>query len=834
VARKPPHLRFVVSLHLSVGVAYLALRQLSRALDISVDLSADGRRRGAYAKPARAPRWCAWVAVLLAGLLVAAPAPIARADGDPGSDVLVYQNLFAGSEVGLSVQQQVRLGALLKAAAGRGFPIRVAIIGGTQDLGAVTELWREPRTYARFLGYELSLAYKQRLLVVMPNGFGFNWPGHSPAQAYRVLAGVSTGSGATGLFNATEVAVEQLARAGGVQLPSTAITPAASAAPAKAASPAGQATAPRRSTDEVLGIVVLALVAVAGVAFGVRWLARRRGWARPRVSFELRLRLPSSSAARLAIPGGAVLLFVLVVGAVILVRSNAPAQSQADALAANPYLDPGTPVSGVAPDFTLSDQFGQPVSLHSYRGKVVILAFNDSECTTVCPLTTTAMLDAKAMLGNHGSQVQLVGIDADPAAISLEDVWSYSEVHGMLHSWRFLTGSLPQLKQVWKHYGIEAAIEAGEITHTPALFVISPTGRLSRLYMTQMSYTAVPQLGQLLAQSAAALLPGKPRVHADLSYAQIQPTPPTEHATLPRAGGGTVKVGPGRSARLFVYFATWDQETSGLAGELDSLNRYQQVAARTGLPQLTAVDEASVEPSSRTPTSFLAHLPHPLSYPVALDESGQFADGYEVLGLPWFVLTSATGQILYYREVSTGGWPSTDMLVRYVKAALARVAAPSGSAVSHALAGSPPLLASLHQQADQLLGNQSALGQRIRALHGYPIVINAWASWCGPCRSEFSLFAAASARYGRRVAFLGADTDDSAGDARTFLAAHPVSYPSYETSTSNMTNIVPQGVGNLPTTIFINRAGKVAYVHTGQYDSEGTLDQDISSYALSG
>jgi hypothetical protein len=49
-----------------------------------------------------------------------------------------------------------------------------------------------------------------------------------------------------------------------------------------------------------------------------------------------------------------------------------------------------------------------------------------------------------------------------------------------------------------------------------------------------------------------------------------------------------------------------------------------------------------------------------------------------------------------------------------------------------------------------------------------------------------------------------------------------------------MTSIVPQGVGDLPTTIFINRAGKVVYVHTGQYDSEGTLDQDISSYALSG
>ena len=138
------------------------------------------------------------------------------------------------------------------------------------------------------------------------------------------------------------------------------------------------------------------------------------------------------------------------------------------------------------------------------------------------------------------------------------------------------------------------------------------------------------------------------------------------------------------------------------------------------------------------------------------------------------------------------------------------------------LAGSPPPLAALHQQADQLLGNQSALDARIRALRGYPIVINAWASWCAPCRSEFGLFASASARYGPHVAFLGADTDDSAGDARTFLAQHPVSYPSYETTTAGLSSLA--AIQGLPTTIFINPAGKVVYVHTGQYDSQGTLD----------
>ena len=111
-------------------------------------------------------------------------------------------------------------------------------------------------------------------------------------------------------------------------------------------------------------------------------------------------------------------------------------------------------------------------------------------------------------------------------------------------------------------------------------------------------------------------------------------------------------------------------------------------------------------------------------------------------------------------------------------------------------------------------------------------MINAWASWCTPCRTEFGLFAAAAARYGRQVAFLGADSNDSAGDARAFLGQHPVSYPSYQTSTTDLQALVPQGLAGLPTTIFISRSGKLVYVHTGQYESQGTLDADIQSYAL--
>jgi len=44
--------------------------------------------------------------------------------------------------------------------------------------------------------------------------------------------------------------------------------------------------------------------------------------------------------------------------------------------------------------------------------------------------------------------------------------------------------------------------------------------------------------------------------------------------------------------------------------------------------------------------------------------------------------------------------------------------------------------------------------------------------------------------------------------------------------------IVPQGLLGTPTTIFINAAGHVIYVHTGQYESQGSLDGDINTYAL--
>ena len=690
----------------------------------------------------------------------------------------------------------------------------------------------------------------------MPNGFGFNWPGHTTTSAYGLLASVPIKSGSDGMFTATIGAIRQLAAADGVRLPASAppsggstgsagtaeggataagsgagaagsgaAGSSASNAPATSgSSPSGSAAPSSNSgssgTDAAIGAVALGLLVLAAVGLGIRFAVRQTG--------------PIAVGPRWLLPSAAVLSAALLVG-IILVSLSA-SSSTAGPLAHNPYIDPGTSLpERQAPDFTLINQYGQPVSLHQFRGKVVILTFNDSECTTICPLTTEAMLYAKRALGAAASKVQLLGVDADPKAIAVDDVLSYTQLHGMVNQWQYLTGTLPQLRHVWNQYGVAVDITRGLISHTPALYVIDAQGRLRKVYITQQSYAAVGQFGQVLAHEAASLIPGHPPVHSNLSYVEIKGISPSQRITVPRAGGGTVPLGPSAAPRLYVFFATWDQEVSSLAGELDLLNHYRSEAQAAGLPSLTAVDEGSVEPSASALPDFLRTLPDPLSYPVGIDTTGRIADGYEVEGQPWFVLTSASGQILWYWEVYTAGWPKLSALERDLRAALAKApTAPSGVvAAEHYLVHSPPALVSLHRQANNLLGWASAFDQRVRSLRGYPVVVNTWASWCTSCQAEYSLFKNASIRYGRQVAFLGVDAEDQTSNAQAFMSHHWLAYPSYQSLTgSGLQEFLPGGLVGLPTTFFINRAGKVVEIHTGQYASQGTLDADIEQYAL--
>lgn len=149
------------------------------------------------------------------------------------------------------------------------------------------------------------------------------------------------------------------------------------------------------------------------------------------------------------------------------------------------------------------------------------------------------------------------------------------------------------------------------------------------------------------------------------------------------------------------------------------------------------------------------------------------------------------------------------------------------------LRGSPPRLTQIHAQSGELLdGGKRALRERVRDLRGLPVVVNVWGSWCGPCREEMPFFNRASANLGKRVAFLGVDTDfEYRGAAEKFLAKNPVYYPSYTDSDSAIANSF--GILGVPSTIYYDRKGR-EYAHQGPYKSEQDLLDDINRYALSG
>jgi len=139
----------------------------------------------------------------------------ARADGDPASDVLVTQTLFLPWDAGVSAGQQAQLTALLRESEHDGYPLRVALIASSADLGSVTELWRQPQSYAAFLGEELSLVYRGTLLVIMPDGFGLYRGKGSLATEQAALASLRGAVAGTSLGTAALLAVQHVAGAAG-------------------------------------------------------------------------------------------------------------------------------------------------------------------------------------------------------------------------------------------------------------------------------------------------------------------------------------------------------------------------------------------------------------------------------------------------------------------------------------------------------------------------------------------------------------------------------------------------------------------------------------------
>ena len=147
------------------------------------------------------------------------------------------------------------------------------------------------------------------------------------------------------------------------------------------------------------------------------------------------------------------------------------------------------------------------------------------------------------------------------------------------------------------------------------------------------------------------------------------------------------------------------------------------------------------------------------------------------------------------------------------------------------LRGAPPELIALREQANQILeGGAAAFEEQVARLEGIPVVINKWASWCGPCRFEFPFFQSQAIERQDEVAFLGLDSNDTSEAAETFLSELPLPYPSYADPDLELADSFG-AAREFPATIFLGSDGEVAHLKLGGYASEQDLAADIDRYA---
>ncbi len=151
--------------------------------------------------------------------------------------------------------------------------------------------------------------------------------------------------------------------------------------------------------------------------------------------------------------------------------------------------------------------------------------------------------------------------------------------------------------------------------------------------------------------------------------------------------------------------------------------------------------------------------------------------------------------------------------------------------VSKPIAGAPPQLAALRRRVNVLQGGGTkAFDAQLRALRGHPVVVNMWASWCGPCRIELPHFQREAVARGAEVAFFGVNVADNREDALKLAARYPMPYPSFVDRRLSVAG--EYGARGLPATAFYDASGKRVLVHQGPFTSEDQLAAQIDRYAL--
>jgi len=176
-------------------------------------------------------------------------------------------------------------------------------------------------------------------------------------------------------------------------------------------------------------------------------------------------------------------------------------------------------------------------------------------------------------------------------------------------------------------------------------------------------------------------------------------------------------------------------------------------------------------------------------------------------------------------QSTVDSWPSVvaGSCLPAVSGAASVGSSPGSVGPSPALAGPSPgsVAPSGRRIADLTLECLAGGGMvRLTELHR-PAIINLWASWCGPCRTELPAFQSYAARHGAQVAVIGVDTGDTRTAGAALLQDVKVSFPSLFDPQGRLLSAV--GRTALPVTLFVDAGGVLRYVYNSTALDEAGL-----------
>lgn len=301
--------------------------------------------------------------------------------------------------------------------------------------------------------------------------------------------------------------------------------------------------------------------------------------------------------------------------------------------------EPMTPTT--APGFTLTDQHGRRSRLTDFRGRAVVLSFNDDRCTDICTLLAQDVVVADRDLGVDRTRVAFVSVNVNAFYPTVADVRGWSDAHGLgdTENWTYDTGSPAALGTVEHAYGEQVKTDPATrtIEHGTDLVFIDPSGheRLIGMYGTETADTAA--FGHALADAAESTLPADRRSAVSGAVPTSRPglSSGTSLSVPALRGGHPVTVGDPHRFTVITFFSS---TCTVCRTELPGIEQeYRKARASTDFVGVDVADDASAARALVTEAG--------VTYPVGVDPTGRLAARLTVTGLPYTVILDPSGHV---------------------------------------------------------------------------------------------------------------------------------------------------------------------------------------------